>query len=133
MKYTFVIEYGDEKTAHAIRIPDLDVSTAADTIEKAYIAATEAADVELQNFVATGEDIPSPSDVSKILGNPQYKDMGWGIIDIDITPYLGMTEKINVTMPLRVTAAIDKYVKLHNIKSRSSFLTEAALEKLTHP
>lgn len=132
MKYPFVIEYGDDKVAHAIRIPDLDVSTAADTVDEAYIAAVEAADIEMQNFVALGQDIPDPSAVADILKAPEYQGMGWGFIDIDVTPYLGTTEKINVTMPKRVTAAIDNYVAKHKVKSRSLFLTEAALEKLAH-
>ncbi|MGL4667118.1 MAG: type II toxin-antitoxin system HicB family antitoxin, partial [Saezia sp.] len=61
MKYPVFIELGDETTAHGIRIPDLDVSTAGDTIEEAYIAAVEAANVEMQNFVAMGKDVPMPS------------------------------------------------------------------------
>ncbi|SER04328.1 HicB_like antitoxin of toxin-antitoxin system [Pseudomonas sp. NFPP19] len=52
------------------------------------------------------------------------------MLEIDITPYLGKTEKVNVTLPGYVIQQIDRFVREHNIKSRSSFLADAALEKL---
>ena len=55
--------------------------------------------------------------------------MGWGMLEIDITPYLGKTEKVNVTLPGYVIQRIDRYVREHKVKSRSSFLADAALEK----
>jgi len=52
------------------------------------------------------------------------------MVEIDITPYLGKTEKVNVTLPGFVIQRIDRYVRDHNVKRRSSFLADAALEKL---
>ena len=52
------------------------------------------------------------------------------MLDIDVAPYLGKTEKVNVTLPGYVIQQIDRFVREHNIKSRSSFLADAALEKL---
>lgn len=130
MKYPITIELGDEKTAHAVRIPDLGVSTAADTIEECYIAATEAAEIELDNFAANNLDIPMPSSVATILSNPEYKNHNIGLIDIDVTPYLGKTEKLTITLPSRVVTAIDAYLKTHNIRSRSAFLADSAIEKM---
>ncbi|MGO3699681.1 MULTISPECIES: type II toxin-antitoxin system HicB family antitoxin [Halomonas] len=54
------------------------------------------------------------------------------MIEINITPYLVKTEKVNVTLPGHVIRQIDKYVTTHGIKSRSAFIASAALEKLTH-
>jgi hypothetical protein len=54
--------------------------------------------------------------------------MGWGMLNIDITPYLGKTEKVNVTPPGYVIQQIDRFVREHNIKNRSPFLTDAALK-----
>lgn len=132
MKYPIAIEWGDDKTAHGIHIPDLDAVTAGDTIEEAYSAAVEIAHIELENFVNQGKKIPMPSPVESLRLNKDYKDMGWGFIDIDITPYLGKTEKINVTLPSNIIAAIDNYVQKNPVKSRSAFLTEAAIKKLSH-
>ena len=130
MKYPVTIEYGDDNTAHAIRIPDLQVSTAGDTIEDAYRAAAEAADIELQNFVMSGQKIPMPSSIDEMIRNPEFSGHGWGFIDINITPYLGTTQKVTVTLPKNVISLIDNYVKKHDLKSRSSFLAETAIEKI---
>lgn len=54
-----------------------------------------------------------------------------GMVEIDVTPYLGKTEKINVTLPGNLVRQIDGYVQKHGLKSRSSFLAEAALDKVT--
>jgi metal-responsive CopG/Arc/MetJ family transcriptional regulator len=40
------------------------------------------------------------------------------------------TEKVNVTLPGFVIQKIDRFVRDHNIRSRSSFLADAAMEKL---
>ena len=130
MKYPITIEFGDEKTAHAVRIPDLSVSTAADTIEECYIAATEAAEIELENFAANNLDIPMPSAITDILANPDYKNHNIGLIDIDIAPYLGKTEKLTITLPSRIVTAIDAYMQTHNIRSRSAFLADSAIQKM---
>ena len=55
--------------------------------------------------------------------------MGRGMLEIDISPYLGKTEKVNVSLPGFVIQRIDRYVRDHRIKSRSSFLADVALEK----
>ncbi len=52
------------------------------------------------------------------------------MLELDISPYLGKTEKANVTLPGYVIQRIDRYVREHKVKSRSSFLADAALEKL---
>lgn len=127
MKYPIVIELGNDKEAHAVYIPDLDVSTAGDTIEECYTSAVEASCVELDNFVRSGRKIPMPSSADEIISRDEYKGMSIGMIDIDITPYLGKVEKITISMPSSVIAMIDKHVADYGIKSRSSFITEACI------
>ena len=104
--------------------------TAGDTFEEAYGAAIEIAHIMLEELAARGERIPLPSATAVFRNDAEYTDMGWGMLDIDITPYLGKTEKVNVTLPGFVISQIDRFVREHNVKSRSSFLTDAALEKL---
>ncbi|QEN47281.1 hypothetical protein CLA18_12495 [Pseudomonas protegens] len=60
--------------------------------------------------------------------HPDFADMGWGMLNIDITPYLGKTEKLNLTLPDYVIQQIDRFVREHNIKNRPPFLTDAALK-----
>ncbi len=130
MKYPIAIDLGDDRTAHAAYIPDLDVATAGDTLEDCYKAALEAADIEMKNFVRMGKDIPLPSDAAEIMKNPDYAGMSFGMIDINITPYLGKTERLTITLPSRVVTAIDDYIQTAGIKSRSAFLADAAMASI---
>ena len=74
--------------------------------------------------------IPMPTSVADHYAHADYAGMGWGMLELDISPYLGKTEKVNVTLPGYVIQRIDRYVREHKVKSRSSFLADAALEKL---
>lgn len=131
MKYPIAIEWGDDQYATGIAIPDIPGAiTAGDTFEDAYRAAVEVAHIMLEEMIENGEGVPEPSSVTDLKVSPDYKDWGWGMIEIDVTPYLGKSEKINVTLPGSVINKIDTYVRSHNIKSRSAFLADAALEKL---
>ncbi|MCU1717331.1 type II toxin-antitoxin system HicB family antitoxin [Pseudomonas sp. 5P_3.1_Bac2] len=131
MKYPICIEWGDDNTATGIQIPDIPGAiTAGDTFEEAYSAAVEIANIMLQEIAANDGAIPMPSSAAAHRENPDFAGMGWGMLEIDITPYLGKTEKVNVTLPGHVIQQIDRFVRDHNIKSRSSFLADAALEKL---
>lgn len=131
MQYPIAIEWGDENTAIGIQVPDIPGAvTAGDTFEEAYNAAIEVAHIMLEEIASNGEPVPMPSSSFIHRQNPEFADMGWGMLEIDISPYLGKTEKVNVTLPGFVIQRIDRYVRDHRIKSRSSFLADAALEKL---
>jgi predicted RNase H-like HicB family nuclease len=131
MQYPIAIEWGDDETAVGIQIPDIPGAvTAGDTFEEAYIAAVEIAHIRLEELLSEGQPVPMPSPALAHHGHEDYKNMGWGMVEIDISPYLGKTEKVNVTLPGFVIQRIDRYVRDHNVKSRSSFLADAALEKL---
>lgn len=131
MQYPICIEWGNENTAIGIQIPDIPGAvTAGDTFEEAYAAAVEVAHIMLEEIASNGQAIPMPTSTATHRDNPDFADMGWGMLEIDITPYLGKTEKVNVTLPGFVIQQIDRYVRDHNVKSRSSFLADAAMEKL---
>lgn len=133
MQYPIAIEWGDDQTATGIVIPDIPGAiTAGDTTEQAYEMAVEVAHIQLEELANAGKEIPMPRSIAEHRKNPKFEGYGWGIIDIDITPYLGKTEKVNVTLPGHVIRKIDNYVSTHGIKSRSAFIASAALEKLTH-
>ncbi|WP_028236770.1 type II toxin-antitoxin system HicB family antitoxin [Pseudomonas brassicacearum] len=131
MQYPICIEWGDERTATGIQIPDIPGAiTAGDTFEEAYSAAIEIAHIMLEELAGSDKGIPLPTSINTHRNNPEFDGMGWGMLEIDITPYLGKTEKVNVTLPGYVIQQIDRFVRDHNIKSRSSFLADAAMEKL---
>ncbi|WP_252177473.1 type II toxin-antitoxin system HicB family antitoxin [Endozoicomonas sp. 4G] len=131
MKYPIAIEWGDDEHATGIAIPDIPGAiTAGDTYEEAYKGAVEVAHIMLEEMVGNGEEVPLPSPVKDLMVNPDYEGWGWGLIEVDLSPYLGKTEKINVTLPGVLVNKIDSYVKSHDVKSRSAFLADAAMEKL---
>jgi len=131
MRYPVFIEYGDDNTAHGMHIPDIaGASTAGDTLEEAWQAAVEVCHIQLEELAAAGEPIPYPSPIEKYANHPDYAGMGVALLDIDIAPYLGKTEKVNVTLPAFVIRRIDDCVLRRGLKSRSAFLAEAALDKL---
>ena len=90
----------------------------------------EIAHILLQEIAAEGGVIPMPTSVADHYVHADYAGMGWGMLELDISPYLGKTEKGNVTLPGYVIQRIDRYEREHKVKSRSSFVADAALEKL---
>jgi predicted RNase H-like HicB family nuclease len=131
MQFPVAIEWGDENTATGIIFPDIPGAiTAADTLEQAYAQAVEVVHLQLTELAKAGQQIPRPGKVAELRKRPEYDGYGWGFVEVDVTPYLGRTEKINVTLPGIVIRKIDAYVALHGIKSRSAFLASVATEKL---
>lgn len=131
MQYPIAIEWGDETHATGIVFPDIPGAiTAGDSIEKAYELAVEVAHIQLEELANEGKPIPKPGSIAEHRQNPDFEGWGWGMIEVDLTPYLGKTEKINVTLPGRLIKQIDDYVNIHSIKSRSAFLARAALHEL---
>lgn len=81
----------------------------------------------LELLLEDGEDIPTASPIPVHKDNPDYADGVWAVVNIDITPLLGKSEKINVTLPHLLITRIDKMVAANpKYKSRSGFLTKAS-------
>jgi len=53
-------------------------------------------------------------------------------LELAISPYLGKTERVNVTFGGYVIQRIDRCVRKHTVKSGWLFLADAALEKWAH-
>ncbi len=125
MKYAVVVHH-EEGSAFGVSVPDLPgCFSAGDSFDEALDNVTEAIELHLEGMAEEGMDIPRDEPVEVHLGNPDYAGGTWGFVDIDLMPYLGKTEKINVTLP---SALIRKIDARH--KNRSRFLAEAALKAL---
>jgi len=99
MQYPIAIEWGDDSTATGIVFPDIPGAvTAADTVEEAYDRAVEVAHLQLEELTRNGKPLPIPSRITELRNRTEYTGRGWGLVDIDITRYLGRTEKVNVTL-----------------------------------
>jgi len=126
MFYTVAI-HKDKGSDYSVTVPDVPgCFSAGVTIEKALRESVKAIQGHLGILAEDGEDIPLPVHMSEHQSDPDYQDAIWCVVDVDITPYLGKAEKINVTLPALLNAKIAKA----GISNRSAFLAEAAAEKL---
>lgn len=96
MQYPVAIEWGDENTATGIVFPDIPGAiSAGDTPEEAYNNAIEAAHIVLQDLADRGAPVPLPGKIDEHRRNPDFEGWGWGLIEIDLSPYLRKVENIN--------------------------------------
>lgn len=83
MHYPIIIEWGDDRAAIGIQIPDiLGAVTAGDTFEEAYNAAIEVAQILLQKMEEEGLVVPTPTSVSTHRDNPEFAGRGWGMLKV---------------------------------------------------
>jgi len=125
MRYAVVIHH-EPDSAYGVTVPDLPgCFSAGDSFNDALEKVAEAIELHLEGLAEEGMDIPRPTDIDSHMNNRDYEGGTWGFIDADIVPFLGNTEKINVTLPTSVIRKIDA-----KHKNRSKFLAEAALKEL---
>ena len=76
-----------------------------------------------------GEQIPHATCIEYHQQN--YTGGIWAIVDIDISPYLGKSHKINVTLPELLIKQIDDRVSNSpDYKTRSGFIALACISEL---
>ncbi|MDL4862784.1 type II toxin-antitoxin system HicB family antitoxin [Halomonas elongata] len=133
MHYPIAIEVGDEKHAYSVVVPDLPgCFSAGGTFDEAVTNAREAIDRHLEHLSEHGAPIPTATEIEQHLKGPGHKDWVWATVEIDITPYLGKSHKINVTLPDLLIKRIDTTVSKQGdvYQSRSGFLSHAAQHEL---
>ncbi|MBA5703608.1 MULTISPECIES: type II toxin-antitoxin system HicB family antitoxin [Pantoea] len=135
MFYPIAIEAGDHEHAYGVIVPDLPgCFSAADTLDEAIKNAKEAITGHIELCVELGHEIPAVSTIEALATNPDYQGYIWALVDVDVIRLLGGSEKINVTLPRSLIDRIDRCVASHpEYKSRSGFLAQIALERITAP
>ena len=129
MLYPIAIERGDKQTAHGILVPDIaGCFSAADDYNDIFDNAAEAITGHLECLAEAGEEIPLPSNIENFIDDPEFAGMTWAMIAVDVSRYLGKTEKVNVTLPSRLIHLIDAKVASNKerYKSRSAYLSSLA-------
>lgn len=131
MEYPVVIHH-EEGSAFGVTVPDIPgCFSAGETMTEALHNAKEAINGHLELLAEDDEEIPQATEVDAYLGVEEYTDGIWAIVDVDITPYLGNTVRINVTLPEMVLNKIDEYVAHHSeYASRSAFLSAVSLKQI---
>ena len=138
MKYAIVFIYDEKKLGYQVTVPDLPGCAITEkTIDLGMEEITKAIKSHLAILAEYGEKVPNAKGLEShrqnyILENPHtFSQAFWAIVSIDITPYLGKSHKINVTLPELLIAQIDdKVSKSSEYKTRSGFIASACITEL---
>ncbi len=133
MWFPVAVEVGDENTTYGVVVPDIPgCFSAGETFDEALANAREAVEMHLESLAEHGEPIPEGSEVAVHLRDPGYAGWVWAAVEVDVTPYLGKSHKVNVTLPDMLIKRIDETVSRRpGYKTRSGFLAQAALHELS--
>jgi predicted RNase H-like HicB family nuclease len=136
LNYAVVFLYSENQ--YTISVPDLPgCSVISKSIDLGMEQVTSVIQSHLTILAEYGEKIPNAKSLERHrenfkLDNPHtFMQAFWAIINIDITPYLGKSHKINVTLPEILIAQIDNKVsKSTSYKTRSGFIAKACIREL---
>ena len=130
MKYPIAI-HKDADSCFGVSVPDLPgCFSAGETFEEAMKNSQEAISGHLEILAEDGAIAPTPLEIDKHYANPDYAGVTWAYIDVDVSSFLGGTEKATVTLPKLLIRKIDAAVAAGAAKSRSAFLADSALKAL---
>jgi predicted RNase H-like HicB family nuclease len=128
-----IVLHSDDYIHWGVTVPDLPgCFTAGDSIQEAMINAAEAIEFHLDGLFEDNEWTianVSVSTIDTLYKNPDYTGGTWAFVEIDTQKYQGKAEKINITLPGRLLARIDRFAESHH-ESRSGFLARIAQEAL---
>ncbi|MBN4063488.1 type II toxin-antitoxin system HicB family antitoxin [Cardiobacterium sp. AH-315-I02] len=131
MKYYPVVIHKDENSCFGVTVPDIaGCFSAGDTLEDALFSARDAINNHLEILAEDGIIAPQASPVDRYYNDPDYKDAQWSYVAVDTSAFLGKTEKVTITLPKLLIKQIDRNVAEGNVKNRSAFLAESAIQAL---
>jgi hypothetical protein len=90
----------------------------------------EAISGHLEILAEEGTVAPKASIVDDYFQNDEYKGATWAYVEIDISPFLGKTEKTTITLPKLLIKKIDAAVAAGGAKNRSAWIANSALNSL---
>jgi len=112
----------------AIDLPGCNVEST--SVDDGLNSLKKVIDNHLTILAEYAEKIPHAKSIDDHMKN--HENVIWAIIDIDIVPYLGKSQKINVTMPELLIKKIDDRVsKCSEYKTRSGFIAAVCLSELS--
>ena len=130
MKYPVFITTDADKNNYQLSVIDLPgCSTESKSVDEGLRNLENIVDSHLTILSEYGEKIPQPKPIDYHI---KSSSLGiWVIIDIDVIPYLGKSQKINVTLPELLIKQIDDRVnKSTEHKTRSGFIASVCLNEL---
>ncbi|MCW8166700.1 type II toxin-antitoxin system HicB family antitoxin [Verminephrobacter aporrectodeae subsp. tuberculatae] len=125
MRYPIVL-HNDDGARWGVTVPDLPgCFSAGDSVDEALERVVEAIGLHLEGVIEDGGEVPVPRPVSAHFENPDFAGGTWALAEVNTGKFDGWAEEINITIPHRVLARVDAYVKAHGL-TRSGFLVQAA-------
>ena len=130
VKYPIALIEENNGQEYKALVPDLPgCKTQSLTIDLAIEQISKTIKEHLTILTEYAEAIPNATSISQ--HQKSYPNAIWAIVDIDITPYLGKSHKINVTLPELLIKQIDDRVSKSELyKTRSAFIAQACLIEL---
>ncbi|MCP4325728.1 MAG: HicB family protein [Alteromonadales bacterium] len=138
MKYAVVFKTDEKNAEYHVSVPDLPgCAVTAKSVDSGLDKMTTEIKSHLSILAEYGEKVPKAMSLEShrkdfMQENPHtFAQAFWAIINIDITPYLGKSHKINVTLPeLLISQIDDKVSKSSDYKTRSGFIASACFAEL---
>lgn len=120
----------DDKSDFSVDFPDFPgCVTAGKTLDDAKDMAIEALAGHVEAMQDVGEPIPEPSSLEVILADPENADAAAFLVDAPAKREKQV--RVQITLAPSVLAKIDATATAASV-SRSAFIAEAALEKISH-
>lgn len=125
-----IVIHKDAGSCFSVSIPDMPgCFTAGESMQEAVSNVQQAAECHYFEEV----DLPMPSDLEKLINDPDYKDGVWVMVDIDLSRLQVKAKRVNITIPENLLSRIDRYVSAHHL-TRSGLLAQAASRYMSeHP
>ncbi len=131
MKYHLAI-YKNDSEGYSVTVADMPGCISyGDTLDLAVDNAQEAITLHLEGLAEDGDELPLGRSLDELQKDPAFvRATVWSVVDVDLTPYLGGSVKLNITLPKLLIEQIDRHVSSGKARSRSGFLADVARDRL---
>lgn len=133
MNYPIVI-HKDPDSDYGVTVPDLPgCFSAGSTLDEAMVMAREAIELHIEALLEDGSPVPPSSDVDVVRGQAEDPDDAiFAIVSIDLGKLPMKAQRINITMPERVLAMVDRFAERAG-ETRSGLLVKAVTDYMGRP
>lgn len=127
MLYPVYIHMGDEQHAHGATLPDFPgCFSSADDWQDLPRMVQEAVELWCEGQEL---DLPQPTPLTELVGNAEYEQGIWALMDINTAHLDTKTVRLNISLPQGLVKEIDRYAKEQGA-TRSGFLAKAARQAM---
>ena len=129
MRYPVVI-HKDDDSDYGVTVPDLPgCFSAGESLDEALVQVVEAIECHIEGLMLDNEAIPLQRPIEEHRQNPDYADGLWALVTVDLSKLSGKAKRINITLPERLVAIMDRYASAHG-ETRSGLIAQATMAYL---